>query len=191
MSRKKRKQVSEKHVYSSSSIFYSSGWCTADYRNSDIQRELDRKKKKEVRSDQLLDIERFCEQEEIYSFSLLVKRITREFPELRQTVIENYSYLNYFLNSRRYDVSCGFAKESYKDVCKHLKAAELRNLELDDKVNDLWEIINKKASENTQLKESLAALQGSFEHSQLLCNSLIKRNLELQEMLSFEKLDLD
>lgn len=191
MSRKRKKQASEKHVYSSGSIFYSSGWCTADYRTSDIQRELDRKHKKEIRSDQLLDIERFCEQEEIYSFSLLVRRITKEFPELRQTVIENYSYLNYFLNSRRYDVSCGFSKMSYKDVCAHLKASELREIELEDKVNDLWQCINDKASENTKLKENLANLQGSFEQSQLLCNSLIRRNLELQEMLSFEKLDID
>lgn len=186
--RKKRTKPEEKHKYLPSDIVYSSGWCTDDFRLADKTRQLERDRRKQENALALGEIFALIESENITSPAHLVRFIYQHYPNLNTLLINKWSVLRDYVNSRRFDISCGFVDMPYSEVCKQLKASELHRVELDEKISDLWEIIDNLGQEKNKNRDRILELETRLEEVQNFSNSLVKRNLELQKLLEFEEL---
>lgn len=188
MSRRRKAPKADKYMYSSQEIVYSSGWRTEDFRLAEKQRQIERDARKEQNSKVLGEMFGIIEEENIVSLACFVRLIYSRYPQLATAYATNHAQIRDFISSRRFDISCGFTDMPYNKVCAMLKAAQLHEIELEDKVSDLWEIITHDKEDLCKQRDRILELETSLEQSQRLCKSLISSNLQLSELLSFEEL---
>ena len=98
-----------KAVYDESEISFTEDWCTADYRTAEKQRVLDRAERNEKKLSGVGAVKSIIASEDICSFSYLVKYVDEHYPELSGIVLEKAPYFGRIVDSKRYDVSCGFS----------------------------------------------------------------------------------
>lgn len=190
MSRRKKIQPVEKHHYSPQEIVYSSGWVTAEFRLADKQRQLERDLRKKQESVALGTLYDIIETENIVSLSYFVRFLYSHYPELVVLYKANHQLVRDYINSRRFDISCGFVEMPYNEVCKLLKSSELYVSELENKICDLYNVIDidKKNLKSNELL--IAQLRQSIEEQQSFIQSLIVKNHELSHLLDFENVPL-
>lgn len=186
--RKSKRHPVEKHIYSSQEIVYSSGWRTEDFRLAEKQRQIERDARKVQDSRVLGVLYEIIETENIVSLAHFVRLVYTRYPDLAVVLRANHAQIRDYINSRRFDISCGFTDMPYGKVCEMLKNAELRNIELDDKNNQLWQIIDADKRELIKRRDRILELETCLEQVQTLNASLVNRNLQLSELLQFEEL---
>ena len=172
MSRRRKAKFGTKHIYSSQEIVYSSGWITEDYRLAERQRQIERDARKEQDSKTLGEIFGIIESENIVSLAHFVRLLYSRYPQLAIVYRANHAQIRDFISSRRYDISCGFTDMPYGKVCEMLKSAQLQCVELDTKVGELWQVIDKDKRTLKSNELELAKLRQSLEESQSFTDGL-------------------
>ena len=152
----------DKHIYDASEIVYSDDWCIADYRTAEKQRLIDRNERFNSKLHGVAAVKAIIEDECICSFSYLVKYIDSHFPELSGIVLEKAPYFGRIVDSKRYDVSCGFSDMSYKDVCKMLEHERSVNNDLDNRLEECHKAMAKRVEEYVRLKHRYDELQAQY-----------------------------
>ena len=186
MARRRKKNHQEKHIYSKKEIVFSSGWITENFRLADRQREILRDAKKATNIENLSTLFELIEVENIVSFAHLVRFVHLNRPELRQLLKENSTYLRYFIDSRRFDLSCGFVDLPYNKVCEMLKHSELHVQELDEKLKHYIQTLGQNRDEIKKLELENAHLKQSISENQDFVKYLLEKNKDLKEMLDSE-----
>lgn len=189
--RRKKAKPGEKHIYSAQEIVFSPGWRTEDFRLADKQREILRDEKNRKRVECLGDLFGLIEDLNIVSFSHLVRYVYAHRSDLAQTLKESSTYVRYYVDSRRFDISCGFVDMPYNKVCEMLKHAETHIHELDEKIGFYIQTLSTNRDDIKRLELENAQLKQSIYEQQLFTKHLLDTNNQLRELLEYEEIKLD
>lgn len=188
MRRRQKTKTSEKHKYFPQEIVFSSGWVTEDFRLADKQRQIERDERKANTMQAYSEIIGIIEEENILSLAYLTRLILTQYVQYKPHLKELAPLLRDYLNSRKNDVACGFADMTYNQVCKAYKSAQLHEIELQDDINELWQVINDLKCSETKKRDRILELETRLDEVQKFSNHCVQRNIELQKLLEFDKI---
>lgn len=191
MSRRKKRTKSvpiKKYIYPPSALVYSPGWRIEDFRTADRQRELERDARKVANTETLRDLIALVDSEEICSFAVFMRYVYEHAPNLAVSAVQNHTIMRDFIRDKRFDVSCGFADMSYKDVCRLLKVEKQNNLDLESAVTELRAELLRIQDERQKWYEEYLKKCTALDESFTLVQKLLESNQRLSDMVGFEKI---
>lgn len=141
--RKKRTPKEQKHKYSSQDIVYSSGWCTADYRLADKQRDLERDQRKKQNAESFGVLLELIHENQIRSLSKFTEMIYKNHPNLSTVLLQYYSNIRDYIRSYSNDKLEEDIRKSYEEY-----------KELKQKYQDKFEDFQREMEEKIAFKET-------------------------------------
>lgn len=88
-----------KAVYSSQELLASPSWNLSRFLSADRKREIERAEKKEARADAVFVLIEFIDENKIPSFSMFLRRVSKEMPNLKTVVVEKHTLFRDYINS--------------------------------------------------------------------------------------------
>lgn len=91
--------IEGKAIYSSQEFLASSSWNLSRFLSADRKREIERNEKKEARADAVFVLIDFIDENKIPSFSVFLKRVSKEMPNLKSVIVEKHTLFRDYINS--------------------------------------------------------------------------------------------
>ena len=88
-----------KALYSSQEFLASPSWNLSRFLSADRKREIERAEKKEARTDAVFVLIDFIDENKIPSFSMFLRRVSKEMPNLKTVVVEKHTLFRDYINS--------------------------------------------------------------------------------------------
>lgn len=88
-----------KALYSSQEFLASPSWNLSRFLSADRKREIERAEKKEARADAVFTLIEFIDENKIPSFSVFLRRVLKEMPNLKAVVVEKHTLFRDYINS--------------------------------------------------------------------------------------------
>lgn len=88
-----------KAIYSSQELLASPSWNLSRFISADRKREIERAEKKEARADAVFTLIEFIDENKIPSFSIFLRRVSKEMPNLKTVVVEKHMLFRDYINS--------------------------------------------------------------------------------------------
>lgn len=88
-----------KAIYSSQELLASPSWNLSRFLSADRKREIERAEKKEARADAVFVLIEFIDENQIPSFSIFLRRVSKEMPNLKTVVVEKHTLFRDYINS--------------------------------------------------------------------------------------------
>ena len=116
--------VEGKAIYSSQDFLASPSWNLARFLSADRKREIERAEKKEARADAVFVLIEFIDENQIPSFSVFLRRVSKEMPNLKSVAVEKHTLFRDYINSATdYRLHFEEIDEKYR---KRVKEIELK-----------------------------------------------------------------
>lgn len=145
--------VEGKAIYSSQELLASPSWNLSRFLSADRKREIERAEKKEARADAVFTLIEFIDENNIPSFSIFLRRVSKEMPNLKTVVVEKHTLFRDYINSAvNYNLH-------FKDIEEKFLARQ-KQIELDFQVK--FEDWGHKFQEKIALREGQIADLASF-----------------------------
>lgn len=145
--------IEGKAVYSSQEFLASPSWNISRFLSADRKREIERAEKKEARADAVFTLIDFIDENQIASFSVFLRRVSKEMPNLKSIIVEKHTLFRDYINSA-VDYNLHF-----KDIEEKYLARQ-KQLELDYQVR--YEEWGRKFQEKIALREGQIADLASY-----------------------------
>lgn len=91
--------VEGKAIYSSQEFLASPSWNISRFLSADRKREIERTEKKQFRADAVFTLIEFIDENNIPSFSIFLRRVSKEMPNLKTVVVEKHTLFRDYINS--------------------------------------------------------------------------------------------
>jgi hypothetical protein len=91
--------VEGKALYSSQELLASPSWNLSRFLSADRKREIERAEKKDTRADAVFTLIEFIDENKIPSFSVFLRRISKEMPNLKTVAVEKHTLFRDYINS--------------------------------------------------------------------------------------------